>query len=431
MTYRARFFLALVTPLVLTVLAAVALTTQSAIESMRAQRQKDAASIAQLLASTAGFAARVPQRVEDVLAEQMVVEARLAAHLVAVAESRAGMSPQEIKPILRDVTEKTALDEFWITDRTGRAYLTNTEVDFTFSPSPQEQPQSHVFFRLIDEVDGVVQQEARPRQLEGKVFKYVGVSGIDKPRIVQVGYEAVILEQLSRDVNLQRMVDDLTGKGNVASIRVVNAGGGDLAASSSPVRGVGRRLEGEDLELLSAAFSTARLASHVGTDLHRVAVPLVGPSGDVQLVALVHLLADDERAAIDASILRGILVVLAATLLGIAVSYLLGRGITSPVAALTSAAAAVERGEKLDASRLTPALRGGAELAQLARLFGRMAAEVQAREEKLRAEVVQLRVEIDEARRAREVAAITESDYFRALQERSRRLKQRSQDRPE
>jgi len=30
-------------------------------------------------------------------------------------------------------------------------------------------------------------QGARPRELDGKEFKYVGVAGVDKPRIVQVG----------------------------------------------------------------------------------------------------------------------------------------------------------------------------------------------------------------------------------------------------
>jgi hypothetical protein len=30
-------------------------------------------------------------------------------------------------------------------------------------------------------------QEARKREIDDKVFKYVGVAGVDKPRIVQVG----------------------------------------------------------------------------------------------------------------------------------------------------------------------------------------------------------------------------------------------------
>jgi hypothetical protein len=33
-------------------------------------------------------------------------------------------------------------------------------------------------------------QEARKREIDNRVFKYVGVSGIDKRRIVQVGVSA-------------------------------------------------------------------------------------------------------------------------------------------------------------------------------------------------------------------------------------------------
>ena len=72
---------------------------------------------------------------EDVVAQHMVGEALLAANLVAAAE-KAGMRPAQINAILKDVIEKSAIDEFWITDPSGHAYLTNTGVDFTFSPDP-------------------------------------------------------------------------------------------------------------------------------------------------------------------------------------------------------------------------------------------------------------------------------------------------------
>ena len=40
--------------------------------------------------------------------------------------------------------------------------------------------------------DGVI-QDAQPRQLDQAIFKYVGVAGIDQPRIVQVGVSAAEL----------------------------------------------------------------------------------------------------------------------------------------------------------------------------------------------------------------------------------------------
>jgi len=44
-----------------------------------------------------------------------------------------------------------------------------------------------------------------------------------------------------------------------------------------------------------------------------------------------------------------------------------------------------------------------------------MGREIRAREERLRQEVRELRIEIDEVRQARKVAEITESEYFQRL----------------
>ena len=126
---------------------------------------------------------------ETAIAGHMVGQALLAAHFVALAE-KAGMAPSEINAILKDVAEKSAKQEFWITDSKGHAYLTNTGVDFTFSPDSSKQPQASAFWSLIKNSKGIVIQGARKREIDNKIFKYVGVGGVDKPRIVQVGVGA-------------------------------------------------------------------------------------------------------------------------------------------------------------------------------------------------------------------------------------------------
>jgi hypothetical protein len=123
---------------------------------------------------------------EDILARHMVGEALLAAHLVAIAE-RAGMSPEAINAILKDVAERSAIDEFWITDEQGRAYLTNQDFEFAFDPDPARQPQASAFWPLLEGTEKVVIQDAQKREVDDRVFKYVGVAGVDQPRIVQVG----------------------------------------------------------------------------------------------------------------------------------------------------------------------------------------------------------------------------------------------------
>jgi len=92
---------------------------------------------------------------------------------------------------------------------------------------------------------------------------------------------------------------------------------------------------------------------------------------------------------------------------------------------VTSAAAAVEAGE-FDPKTIEQVAARDDELGQLARVFQRMAREVRAREQRLNQEVQQLRIEIDETRTARQVAEITETDYFRDLQRKANRLRSRA-----
>jgi adenylate cyclase len=126
---------------------------------------------------------------ETTIARHMVGEALLAAHFVALAE-KAGMAPSEINAILKNVAERSAMQEFWITDSAGHAYLTNTGVDFTFSPDSSKQPQASAFWSLIKNSKEIMIQSTRKREIDNRIFKYVGVGGVDKPRIVQVGVGA-------------------------------------------------------------------------------------------------------------------------------------------------------------------------------------------------------------------------------------------------
>lgn len=86
------------------------------------------------------------------------------------------------------------------------------------------------------------------------------------------------------------------------------------------------------------------------------------------------------------------------------------------------AARAVEANEFSPGTLESVATREDA-LGQLARTFQRMATEVRAREDRLRAEVQELKIEIDERRQAKKVAEITGSEYFKDLRGRADELR--------
>lgn len=126
---------------------------------------------------------------EATIGKYMIGQALLAANYVAAAE-KAGMKPAEINAALSDIAANSSIEEFWITDSSGRAYLTNTGIVFTFGRDPAKQPQASAFWRLIAGTATIVVQPAQKREIDNRVFKYVGVAGVDKPRIVQVGVSA-------------------------------------------------------------------------------------------------------------------------------------------------------------------------------------------------------------------------------------------------
>ena len=128
---------------------------------------------------------------ENVHSRHMLAEAMLTAHFVAAA-LKAGMGREEINAVLTDIAEHSAVTEFWVTDAKGRPAFTNVKgIGFTFPTDPRAGTQAAPFAHLLDGTKSVVVQKFQPREFDLKVFKYVGVSGVDETRIVQVGVSAL------------------------------------------------------------------------------------------------------------------------------------------------------------------------------------------------------------------------------------------------
>jgi two-component system, cell cycle response regulator len=95
------------------------------------------------------------------------------------------------------------------------------------------------------------------------------------------------------------------------------------------------------------------------------------------------------------------------------------------VGRVTAAAAAI-KANTFQPESLDEVARRPDELGQLAQVFQEMARQVYAREQQLQQQVQQLRIEIDQERRAREVADITESEYFQQLLGKADELRNRA-----
>ncbi|MBE8998141.1 DUF3365 domain-containing protein [Nostoc sp. LEGE 12447] len=112
------------------------------------------------------------------------------------------------------------------------------------------------------------------------------------------------------------------------------------------------------------------------------------------------------------------------------INYLLKRNVLQPLKPMAQLAQkismneiSVEEAQEYDREKLTSIVQRHDELGQLGRVFQRMVHEISAREQQFRQQLHTLRIEVDEAKRAREVAEIAESKTFQKLQEEAKEIR--------
>ncbi|HUS94085.1 MAG TPA: response regulator [Patescibacteria group bacterium] len=91
---------------------------------------------------------------------------------------------------------------------------------------------------------------------------------------------------------------------------------------------------------------------------------------------------------------------------------------------LTDAAAALEN-NSFDPDSLTDVADRTDALGQLTRVFQRMAREFYVREQRLKQQVAELRIEVDKAKQTQQVKQIVGSDYFRQLRNQAEELREK------
>ena len=286
-----RGFLALAALLTVTITTTSATMLYNSALALRDEAEASAVHLAELL--SASFAdmgeislANVARTLDATLDDQMIAQARLAAHLVAAAEE-AGQDPPRIIETLDAIVASTVLDEFWITDSVGFSYLTNVRdengalVPFRFDPDPTVQPQASKFYVLLgSDVDDVITQPAQVREIDQEVYKYVGVGGVDQERIVQIGNALVFGEQeiltnvyATERADVSAVVEGIVGQQMLVQATIV----GHFVAAAEEAGWTAGEIE-------------ARLRRIVGSTVIGE-IRVVNPDGDIAYSSLLPLLS--------------------------------------------------------------------------------------------------------------------------------------------
>jgi methyl-accepting chemotaxis protein len=350
MSLRLRIAIVAAMLLMAAVLVTTTLQTLAVVRGIATKTRADGDAMARLLASAAAYAAELPIRVEGEIGEQMIVEARIVSHLVAIAE-RSGAAPEEIRRTLRDLGAASGI-EIYATDAEGLASLhsLDRQEPFRFSPDRREQPQAHVFHKLLSGDVPAVVQEARKREIDDRVFKYVGVGGVDGPRIVQVGLEATFLDRLDRELGIGRLVQGLVG-GEISELLVLDDRLERVAAA-----GGGAGVSEDDRRLARTCLETGRPAGRLEGQDYRVAAPVTRADGRNAGVVIVAVSTASGRSLLALQGLSAAVSVVVVGIPGILAAVWGARSITRPV---SQAVDVVERVAAGDLETDVPAAEGG------------------------------------------------------------------------
>ena len=210
---------------------------------------------------------------------------------------------------------------------------------------------------------------------------------------------------------------------------LVDANGRVLMARDSRV--VGRTLDELGLGPLQTAISQSSLGTLTGVDLVGRGLQVAAFNEVTPGVTAVVL--QPEAVFLGPIDRLGNITWLLFTVVGVLAvvgAVVFARRLSRPVGVLTAAAVRIESDEPVDAEALAVIGQTGDDVGRLARVFARMAEQVAVREKKLREQVRQLKVEIDQERRQKAVDEVTGTDFFKDLQGRAAEMRRRAKGDP-
>lgn len=245
--------------------------------------------------------------------------------------------------------------------------------------------------------------------------------------VIGVGVE---LSQLSR--YLQRMKGDRAGEAFILNPRQDLIASTDLQAalpqSTDSAQPKLRKLTDSQNRLIQFASRTIQqqhvnLSQIQSQQEYVYTDPQTGESYRVSLTPTGNLnwvvgtiipesayLAEINR---DRQMLLMIITLFVVTAAGLAI-IAVDRIVTRPIFRIAQVASDIEA-DQFKPDALGPVTRRTDELGQLARVFQKMAQQIQLREQRLKQQVQELKVEIDETKREKQVKAIVETDFFQEL----------------
>ena len=187
------------------------------------QASQDGQILANVLLRTIEVSQTVEVGTEEMAAKHLIVSARILSNYVAVAES-CKIPATTINDRLRNMVNPDLLGEVLISDQLGKTTFSNLPEDRLKNQiDPLKDHEAEAFWPLLKaSKDMSITQPLKRRNRDGRLFKYVGVPGVDRPRIVQVSMAGDDLKELQNTMGVQALLENVVLEDSIDRVWVVN-----------------------------------------------------------------------------------------------------------------------------------------------------------------------------------------------------------------
>lgn len=310
----------------------------------------------------------------------------------------------------QSILAQATMDSRVITEEFARAVSLGREIGQELEAILAQQQSGEAYLTLLlptlAQATGMSQE-----QLKAQLSEVTGYAAL----------QDFAAQRVEQGIWLGQFVERLLSE-NVSAIWIVDRAQSIEFFSALPDWEQGSALKAVDRDAFQTAMDGERIETYYDGRFLKVVAPIADAEGNVTSGTLIAIPVERVEEALRQQLQLTALVAAVVLSIGLLVSVILARRVTRPVAKLTAAAADIEAGI-FEVGRLGPVAQRPDELGQLAGVFQRMTREVYAREQRLKQQVEELRIEIDAVKKAKQVAEITETEYFQALQQRARQLR--------
>lgn len=370
--------------LILTVTACIALTTAAiaattgylARSALIHQAESQARTVAGLIAESARRSELTAAEINALVHDEMEAQGVIISHLAELSDN-AGTTAVPLSVHLAEIAARSVIDDIWLVDRNHRpiarslgdyqALIRGERIPAEIPPQMLDSLASGKNFSLSSGGGSGAQD-----------MDYVGVHARGG-RVVLVGHKASFTAHVLDRIGTDAMLKALVSQDGITSIRIINDRPSDAAGSKDDQPTPEGRLE---QALADRAIRSLSSESALVDEGLFVAAPILDTAGVATGAAVIQLPRDQLDALLANTLTFGGLSTLAVFIVGAVVAGTVARRITRPVVALTRAADEVDR-RTFQPDSLNRLAKAPDELGHLARVFQKMAREVQAREEHL------------------------------------------------